>query len=110
MKSSKSVSRKNFYCSNCGKYGHNMKKCEEPITSLGIISIKFDNMLIHNNNFKKFLASKYLEIDNYNFSEDHLIYTAIDYSLLLEGRISHRLFILNNNWATIWIVIVLTTS
>jgi 8-oxo-dGTP pyrophosphatase MutT (NUDIX family) len=68
MKSSKSVSRKNYYCSNCGKYGHNMKKCDEPITSLGIIAVKFDNMLIHNNNFKKFLASKYLEIDNYNFS------------------------------------------
>ncbi len=45
-----------------------MKKCDEPITSLGIISVKFDNMLIHNNSFKKFLSSKYLEIDNYNFS------------------------------------------
>ena len=45
-----------------------MKKCDEPITSLGIIAVKFDNMLIHNINFKKFLASKYLEIDNYNFS------------------------------------------
>ena len=68
MKSSKSVSRKNFYCSNCGKYGHNLKKCEEPITSLGIISVKFDQMPINNEGFKKFLASKYLEIDNYNFS------------------------------------------
>jgi len=68
MKSSKSVSRKNYYCSNCGKYGHNLKKCDEPTTSLGIISVKFDNVLINNNNFKKFLASKYLEIDNYNFS------------------------------------------
>lgn len=68
MKSSKSVSRKNLYCSNCGKYGHNLKKCEEPITSLGVISVKFDNMPINNESFKKFLASKYLEIDNYNFS------------------------------------------
>jgi len=68
MKSSKSVSRKSFYCSNCGKYGHNLKKCEEPITSLGVISVKFDNMIINDDNFKKFLSSRYLEIDNYNFS------------------------------------------
>lgn len=68
MTNSKSVSRKNNYCSNCGKYGHSLKKCEEPITSLGIICIKFENIPIDNENFKKFLSSKYLDIDNYNFS------------------------------------------
>tara|TARA_Y100001970_G_scaffold31323_1_gene38891 strand:+ start:31898 stop:34063 length:2166 start_codon:yes stop_codon:yes gene_type:complete len=33
-----------------------------------------------------------IQFDNYSFSEDHLIYTAIDYPLLKEGNISHRLF------------------
>ena len=28
---------KKSYCSNCGRYGHNYSKCNEPITSLGII-------------------------------------------------------------------------
>ena len=68
MKSSKSVSRKTYYCSNCGKYGHNLKKCDEPITSLGVICVKFNNVPINENTFKKFLSSRYLEIDNYNFS------------------------------------------
>lgn len=61
------TSRKN-YCSNCGKYGHNIKKCDDPITSLGFICIKFSNLPINNNSFKKFLSKSYLDIDNYNFS------------------------------------------
>lgn len=68
MTNNKSVSRKNNYCSNCGKYGHSLKKCEEPITSLGIICVKFENIPIDDENFKRFLSSKYLDIDNYNFS------------------------------------------
>lgn len=68
MKSSKSVSRKTYYCSNCGKYGHNLKKCDEPITSLGVMCVKFNNLPVNENTFKKFLSSRYLEIDNYNFS------------------------------------------
>ena len=38
-----------------------------------------------------------MQFDNYSFSEDHLIYTAIDYSLLQEGNISHRLFNTTSN-------------
>jgi len=29
-------------CSNCGKYGHKYKCCNEPITSMGIILVKID--------------------------------------------------------------------
>ena len=68
MKSSKSVSRKSYYCSNCGKYGHNIKKCDEPITSLGVICIKFVDLPIKEESFKKFLSNRYIDIDNYNFS------------------------------------------
>lgn len=31
--------KKGEYCTNCGKDGHIMKKCEEPITSYGIIAV-----------------------------------------------------------------------
>lgn len=31
--------QKGIFCDNCGKYGHTMKKCSDPITSLGIILI-----------------------------------------------------------------------
>ena len=34
-----------------------------------------------------------IKFDNYNFSEDHMIYSAIDYYLLKKNKISHRLFI-----------------
>ncbi len=32
---------KKLFCTNCGKYGHNYKKCIYPITSVGIICISF---------------------------------------------------------------------
>ena len=64
----KSQFKKSLYCSNCGKYGHNSKKCEEPITSIGIICVKFNNININENNFNEFISNKYLDIDNYNFS------------------------------------------
>lgn len=45
------------------------------------IQLLIDNILMYSINF-----------DKYNFSEDNLIYTEIDYKLLKEGKISHRLF------------------
>ena len=32
--------KKKLFCCNCGKFGHKYSKCNEPITSLGIIAIK----------------------------------------------------------------------
>lgn len=62
------MSNKNNYCNNCGKYGHTLKKCTEPITSLGIICYKYDKCLNINHNFiNEFLKKKHLKIDDYNF-------------------------------------------
>ena len=33
---------KEYYCNNCGKYGHLFKKCRDAITSLGVIAVKID--------------------------------------------------------------------
>ena len=33
------MSKKKQYCSNCNKYGHSNKECNEPITSAGIICL-----------------------------------------------------------------------
>jgi 8-oxo-dGTP pyrophosphatase MutT (NUDIX family) len=38
---------KNF-CSNCGKIGHNHKKCKDPITSIGIICLKINDIKVRN--------------------------------------------------------------
>lgn len=36
------MNNKYVYCKNCGRTGHNYKKCLEPITSLGLIAFKID--------------------------------------------------------------------
>lgn len=68
MKSNKPDTKKSYYCSNCGKYGHISKKCTESITSLGVICAKFDNLPIKEESFNRFLSSRYIDIENYNFS------------------------------------------
>ncbi len=35
--------KKKIFCCNCGKFGHKYSKCNEPITSLGIIAIRSIN-------------------------------------------------------------------
>ncbi|ARF09232.1 NUDIX hydrolase [Catovirus CTV1] len=42
--------KNNLYCTNCGKRGHDYKNCGDPVTSLGIILLKFDGIL-NNNHF-----------------------------------------------------------
>ncbi len=59
----------NPYCNNCGKCGHILNDCKNPITSIGIISFKYNNLtnsmeylLIQRNNsfgFVEFIRGKY---------------------------------------------------
>ena len=49
-----------MYCSNCGKNGHIFKFCSEPITSYGVILIKFKS-----DNYKKLVTK--LDIKNNEF-------------------------------------------
>ena len=59
----------NSYCNNCGKCGHILNDCKNPITSVGIISFKYNNssnnmeyLLIQRNNsfgFVEFIRGKY---------------------------------------------------
>lgn len=36
------VNNRTKYCTNCGKHGHEYKNCRDPITSIGIILMRFD--------------------------------------------------------------------
>jgi 8-oxo-dGTP pyrophosphatase MutT (NUDIX family) len=38
------VKHKKYICNNCDKHGHDSKSCPEPVTSWGIILVKFDNL------------------------------------------------------------------
>ena len=39
--------KKKLFCCNCGKYGHKYSKCNDPITSLGIIAIKINDNTVY---------------------------------------------------------------
>ena len=39
-KTEKNTRSSKLYCSNCGKFGHVYKKCKDPVTSFGVISVK----------------------------------------------------------------------
>ena len=69
------IKKKRLYCSNCGKYGHKFIKCNEPITSVGIIAIKLDNDIDYNKFFNLFESIK-----NYNIIKAN----TISYNLLLD--------------------------
>jgi 8-oxo-dGTP pyrophosphatase MutT (NUDIX family) len=55
---------KNF-CTNCGHIGHNQKKCKEPITSIGIICLKINNLNIRN----KMIMNLNLNNEDINISD-----------------------------------------
>jgi len=57
--------RKIVFCSNCGKFGHNFRKCKDPITSMGIINVKVPNHLTIKNEIDK-LNDDNINIINYN--------------------------------------------
>lgn len=69
------IRKKRLYCSNCGKYGHKYIKCNEPITSIGIIAIRLKN----NQNYENFIKL-FSEIKNYNVIKGN----TVSYNLLLE--------------------------
>ena len=60
------IRKKKVYCANCGKYGHTYKKCNEPITSLGIITFKLDSD-ISINDIDTF-TDKYINKDRTNIN------------------------------------------
>ena len=50
-------------CLNCGKSGHLLKVCSEPVVSYGIICFKFSNELnVCNKHIENFFYNKFLDI------------------------------------------------
>lgn len=47
-------------CTNCGKKGHFYKYCNEPITSYGIILVKYDRNIISNSDSDMIKISKFM--------------------------------------------------
>lgn len=68
-----------YYCKNCGKYGHQYKKCKDPITSYGIICFRLINKNTQN-------LIKYNNINNFNKVKLNCISSDIDIQYLLVQR------------------------
>ena len=77
-KKNKKKTKFNYYCGNCGKYGHIYRNCHEPITSFGIILIKFDyeESFLRNGFKKRFLLEE--DFDDSEESSDEKISISIE--------------------------------
>lgn len=55
-------------CLNCGKSGHLLKVCSEPVVSYGIICFKLANELnVNNKQIENFFYNKFLDICEFNY-------------------------------------------
>lgn len=56
-------------CLNCGKYGHQLKACNEPVTSYGIMCFNLDSSLnINNQLIEQFFYNKFINIGEFNYA------------------------------------------
>lgn len=63
------MNNKKLYCVNCGKCGHNLKECTEPVYSYGIICMKIDDNILNSPfEIENYLINKIINIDEFNFS------------------------------------------
>lgn len=65
--------KKKVYCCNCGKYGHKYSKCNEPITSLGIIAIKANDINDFNLLIEYFNSKKYFNLVKSNTMNHNIL-------------------------------------
>lgn len=55
-------------CLNCGKIGHMLKSCLDPVVSYGIICFKLDNELnLNNKNIENYFYNKFIDICEFNY-------------------------------------------
>jgi len=77
-------------CSNCGKYGHNLKNCNEPMTSVGIVCFKLDKMIF--NKFIKNLENiSYYDLNHIMMDNIHKFTQYNDYIKFLLVKRRHSL-------------------
>lgn len=69
------------HCNNCGKYGHINKFCKEPITSIGILCIKFDDPNLKDKFIKETIFNDVtINVIKNNFINNKLLNKVIEYN------------------------------
>ncbi len=55
-------------CLNCGKTGHMLKACPEPVVSYGVVCFKLSSELnVSNKSIENFFYNKFLDICEFNY-------------------------------------------
>ena len=65
--------KKKIFCCNCGKFGHKYSKCNEPITSLGIIAIKPNLISDYELLIEYFNSKKYFNLVKSNTMNNNIL-------------------------------------
>tara|TARA_B100000161_G_scaffold264128_1_gene236769 strand:- start:320 stop:1324 length:1005 start_codon:yes stop_codon:yes gene_type:complete len=65
--------KKKIFCCNCGKFGHKYSKCNEPITSLGIIAIKPNTTNDYELLIEYFNSKKYFNLVKSNTMNNNIL-------------------------------------
>ena len=65
--------KKKIFCCNCGKFGHKYSKCNEPITSLGIIAIKPNTINDYELLIEYFNSKKYFNLVKSNTMNNNIL-------------------------------------
>ena len=65
--------KKKLFCCNCGKFGHKYSKCNEPITSLGIIAIKPNLLSDYELLIEYFNSKKYFNLVKSNTMNNNIL-------------------------------------
>ena len=73
------IYKKKIFCCNCGKFGHKYSKCNEPITSLGVIAIKPEKMDDYNLLIEYFNSKKYFNLVKSNTMNNNILLKINDY-------------------------------
>jgi 8-oxo-dGTP pyrophosphatase MutT (NUDIX family) len=101
MKRNTTNNYKNYFCNNCGMYGHTFNKCAQPITSIGIIAYrlnphkkKTEYLLIKRKDSLGFVD---LIRGKYNVKNSYYLQNIVD-----EMTLKEKHFVLSNDFNTLW--------
>ena len=101
--------KKFIFCNNCGKLGHLFHQCKVPITSIGIIPIRITkklNALTNKleNSIEIFIIKRKDTLSFVDFMRGKYSIEDKNYitNLLNNMTVNERLFILNNDFDSIW--------
>lgn len=95
----KSNKGKDIYCGNCGKYGHTYKKCDEPITSLGVICYKIEKKTIKYLLIQRKDSLGYVEFIRGRYKTNDILYLEKIFKEMTNTEIKK---ILDNQFEYLW--------